>query len=274
MRRLAKRARDWYLRCGPEERQRVPLCDDGAGDRGDTADVPCYSLYLPEPQKARDIGVVVFPGGGYVGHAEHEAAPVGRWLRSLGVAAMVVRYRVAPDAKHPDMLDDARRAVQIMRAHSEEWRSACVGVLGFSAGGHLAGLTALTWDRDTLNGIAGPDFAVLVYPVVCMVGPYAHAGCRGALLGQTAETELARSLSLENLVTSGAPPIFLVHGMDDSVIDVRNSLCLAEAYAAQRRPCELHVFASGPHGFGLGERGRPAAAWPGLCDAWLRAVFG
>lgn len=272
IRQTARKVRDRVLRATPEERAALSLWDgtppDGQICEGQAG--PTYSLYLPQAGKRSGAGIVVFPGGGYCAHAEHEAGPVGRWLRSAGIAAMVVRYRLAPHYRHPAMLNDARRAISIMREHAREWGIQRVGVLGFSAGGHLAGMSMLLTEGALSS--ERPDFGVLIYPVVCMIGPFAHPWCRTALLGTEGETAEAEAVSLERHVDSSSPPVFLVHGADDEVIDVRNSLELATAYRHAGRPCEVHVFSRGPHGFGLGERGQPNSAWPVLCAAWVRAL--
>lgn len=273
VRELGRRVRDAWLRNGAEERASRPIWDGPApGSIGtEPADVPTCSLYIAPANKRTGCAVVVLPGGGYVAHAEHEAAPIGRWLQSEGVTAMVVRYRLAPRYQYPAMLQDARQAVGLLREHCKAHGVRRVGVLGFSAGGHLAGMTALLPEGRGCSD-ERPDFAIMIYPVVAMAGPLAHSGCRGALLGTTEETELAWALSLQMRVDADAPPVFLVHGADDTVVDVGNSLALAEAYRRARVPCELHVFARGPHGFGLGERGMANRTWPDLCSAWLRAL--
>lgn len=269
----AKRMRAAVLRAGLEEVRSRPLWDGPPPDAHGTApeDIPTYSLYLPKPDRALGVGVVVFPGGGYCIHAEHEASPVGRWLRRSGIAAMVARYRLAPAYRYPAMLRDGRQAVRLMKEMAGELGLRRVGVLGFSAGGHLAAMTALLTEESE-----GPsdraDFAILIYPVICMVGPYAHTGCRWALLGSEEESPLAEALSLERRVAQGAPPLFIVHGADDETIDVQNALSLASACREAGVPCELHVFQRGPHGFGLGERGRATRAWPGLCLNWLKSL--
>lgn len=273
VRRAARRVRDAALRLGAEERRPIPLWDGPApGEPAQTMHgQPTFSVYLPPAEKRTGEAVVVCPGGGYSGHAEHEAAPVGRWLSRAGIVALVLRYRLAPMHRHPAMLEDALQAVKVTRALCPEWgiRTDRVGILGFSAGGHLAAMATYLGQAD----FERPDFAILIYPVVCMVGEYAHAGCRAALLGSPDETAEAAEVSVDLQVKPGAPPCFIVHGADDEVVDVRNSLALASACRQAHVRSELHVYASGPHGFGLGERGRPTATWPRLCLAWIRGCL-
>ena len=194
---------------------------------------------------------------------------MGRWLSSLGFAALVLRYRLAPSTRHPAMLEDAREAVRVARA--DPGPSGCparpVGILGFSAGGHLASLVAT--DVEPASG-GVPDFAVLVYPVIRMTGPLAHPGCRAALTGVADETEMARSLDADERVSGSTPPTFVVHGVNDEVIGIGNALAFAQACRRHGVECELHAFADGPHGFGLARRAGPVSAWPGLCEAWMR----
>lgn len=276
VRRTAKAIRDMLLRIGSEERERTPLWDGPApGAVGaDRSDIPTVSLYAPPEDKRSGETVVVLPGGGYTGHAEHEAAPVGRWLRSAGVVALIVRYRLAPRYKHPVMLQDAFRAMSVARAVAEEWglRTDRIGILGFSAGGHLAGMTAVMEGREVAEVHDPPDFAVLIYPVTTLTGPYSNPGVRSALTGDPRDTPEAARLSLGPHVTRSASPAFLVHGADDVVVPVENTLMLAEAYRAAGRPVDVHIYATGPHGFGLGARGRPTGSWPRECLTWMRAL--
>jgi acetyl esterase/lipase len=204
--------------------------------------------------------VLVLPGGGYGMLADHEAEPVADWLQGLGWDAEVLRYPVAP-ARHPDPLTAVRRRITALRA---EGRTR-IGVLGFSAGGHLAGSAALLPGERHER----PDFAVLCYPVVSMIdGP--HEGSLENLLG--ADRHLAGDVSLERLVTPDAPPMFVWHTADDESVPVRHSYLLAEALAANGVPHELHVFPHGPHGIGLAEGFGAPAAWTGLCSEWLRTT--
>ena len=204
--------------------------------------------------------VLVLPGGGYGMLADHEAEPVADWLHGLGLDAEVLRYPVAP-ARYPDALTAVRRRITALRA---EGRTR-IGVLGFSAGGHLAGSAALLpGDPDERA-----DFAVLCYPVVSMIdGP--HEGSLENLLGN--DRHLAGDVSLERLVTPDAPPMFLWHTADDEAVPVRHSYLLAQALAEADVPHELHVFPHGPHGIGLADGTGAPAAWTDLCAEWLRTT--
>jgi acetyl esterase/lipase len=196
--------------------------------------------------------ILVLPGGGYSTHAPHEGEPVAQWLRGLGWEARVVRYPVR--TRHPGPIDAVRREIAAERAAG----ATTLGILGFSAGGHLAGHAALT---------AGVDFAVLGYPVVSMLTP-THRGSRENLLGRWAAPWRRRAVSLEHLVRDGSPPFFVWHTADDAAVDVDHAYRLASALERHRVPHELHVFESGKHGLGLAPD-HPAGAWTALCAEWL-----
>lgn len=227
---------------------------------------------------AGQAAVVVCPGGGYAGLADHEGAPVAKWLESIGVRAFVLHYHVAPHATHPGPLNDVSRAIRYVRAHAAEWGvdPKRVGVLGFSAGGHLAS-TVTVWNDAGNPGSSipeeressRPDLSILIYPVVTMRLPLTHQGSRENLLGKNPDPALVDRLSNELQVTDNTPPCFLVHGSDDTVVPVQNSLQFARALADHHVPFELHVIEHGPHGFGMGAPGSPMD-WRPWCAAWLK----
>lgn len=216
--------------------------------------------------------IIICPGGGYeVLAAEHEGAAVARWLNSLGLAAFVLRYRV-PAPGHPAPLADARAAVRFVRARGAAFGVAVdrIGMLGFSAGGHLAGMAGLLSDQGD-EAAARPDLLLLIYPVATLCESWGHVGSRIALLGTSAPAELAEQLSLERCIGPDAPPVFLVHAADDDLVPVENSLRLCSALARARHSVELHVHERGGHGFGLGAASESVAGWPRRAEAWLRA---
>jgi acetyl esterase/lipase len=261
-----------------------PLWPDGApGALGSgPEDRPTITAYLPDSSIAIGTAVVVFPGGGYGTLAVgHEGDAPARWLNSLGEAAFVVRYLLGPKYHHPSMLLDGQRAVRTVRARAAEWRvnPARIGVMGFSAGGHLASTVGSHFDDGDSTSVdpvarAGsrPDFMVLVYPVVTMDTSFGHLGSRENLLGPSPAPALVTLLSNERQVTERTPPTFLVHTANDAVVPVRNSVRLFEALQAAKVPAELHVFPSGPHGFGLAPDDPVLSAWPGLCERWMRGL--
>lgn len=220
--------------------------------------------------------VLVFPGGGYGMVSPHEGEPIARWLNGAGFTAIVVTYRVAPH-QYPAALRDAVRAVRLARTHAQEWnvQPDRLAVMGFSAGGHLAGSLATLsddvalMDDDLLDVLPRPDALVLCYPVVTMTAPVAHEGSVRNLLGESVSDAQRQEWSLERRVTADTPPTFLWHTVEDAAVPVENSLLFAGALAANRVPFALHVFPHGGHGLNLAAGEPLASAWPNLCAAWL-----
>ncbi|MEV0231782.1 alpha/beta hydrolase [Nonomuraea sp. NPDC050786] len=239
------------------------------------ATITAFPVRRDDPAPA----VVVLPGGAYQHLAEHEGAPVARWLNSLGIAAFVVHYRIAPH-RHPLPLLDAARAVRWVRHHATAngVDPARVGVLGFSAGGHLAGLLATETGTMLPEGPhdavdqadARPGLAVLCYPVTDLTGPAAHRGSAANLLGEDAPEPLRAELTLAHRVGPATAPMFLWHTADDEAVPVDNSFQLAQALARHQIPQEVHVYPSGRHGLGLAEADPVVGDWTHRCAAFLR----
>lgn len=252
---------------------------DAPGAKGsDDADVPTLTLFLPDPAKANGAAVVVCPGGGYHGLAPHEGKPVAQWLNTLGVTAFVIKYRLGPKYHHPVEMEDVNRAIRTVRARAGEWKldPKRIGVLGFSAGGHLASTAVTHFDEgkpdadDPIERASSrPDFGVLIYPVITMTDPFTHHGSRTNLLGDAPSEELIDLMSNEKQVTDSTPPCFLVHTATDKVVPFQNSLMFAEALQKHHVPVELHVFDHGAHGFGLGGNDPSLSQWPALCAKWM-----
>jgi acetyl esterase/lipase/ketosteroid isomerase-like protein len=245
------------------------------------ADKPKLTVYRPLPEDANGAAIVVCPGGGY-GRlaADHEGRQVALWLNSIGVSAFVLQYRLGPRYHHPAPLQDAQRAIRLVRARAGDWKvdPARVGILGFSAGGHLASTAATHFDdgrADAADPVerqgSRPDFAVLAYPVVTLDGPSVHTGSRRNLLGEPADPALVALLSNERQVSARTPPTFLFHTADDPGVPAQNSLLFFDALLAAGVPAELHVFAHGKHGVGLAADDPALSAWPRLCAQWLEA---
>lgn len=243
------------------------------------ADTPKITVYRPAPETATGAAVVVCPGGGYQRlAADHEGRQFGEWFNSLGVTAFVLQYRLGPRYRHPAPLQDAQRAIRLVRARAAEWGvdPARVGILGFSAGGHLASTAATHFDAGRLESAdpierqgSRPDFAVLAYPVVSLVDPPAHSGSRRNLLGEPPDPTLVELLSNERQVTARTPPTFLFHTADDASVPVANSLLFFDALQKAGVPAALHVFEHGKHGVGLAASDRSLSAWPRLCASWM-----
>lgn len=222
--------------------------------------------------------VVVLPGGGYAIKAAHEAIPIAEWLNGLGISAFILDYRVAP-YRHPIPLLDARRAIQLVRSRAAEWSidPQRVGILGFSAGGHLASTTGTIMDpidrldlpKDEVSTYSfRPDALILCYPVISF-SECGHAGSMENLLGPNPAQVLRGLLSSETRVSAQTPPAFLWHTADDQAVPVENSLRFASSLAKFAIPYELHVFAHGDHGVGLAQGHPFAEPWTGLCARWL-----
>ena len=241
-------------------------------------DTPAITVYRPDPGTATGAAFVVLPGGGYRGRAAHEGEPIARWLNSVGVTAFVARYRVSP-YRNPAPATDAARAIQYVRAHAAEWQldPARVGILGFSAGGHLASTAATQFvDGDAASSdpvartSSRPDLAIFIYPVITFIDePNVHKGSRTNLLGADATPEEMAAMSSERRVTSRTPPVFLIHTTGDTGVPPENSLLFVQAMRKAGVAVELHLFEGGRHGFGLGEKEGPIATWPVLAGLWL-----
>jgi acetyl esterase/lipase len=220
--------------------------------------------------------VVVLPGGGYGMKAAHEAAPVAQWLNGLGISAFVLDYRVAP-YRHPIPLLDARRAIQYVRSRAAEWAidPNKMGILGFSAGGHLASTVgthfeSLSQPEDAVAQESFiPNAMILCYPVITFIGP-THIGSMENLFGLNPSRTLLEQLSNETQVTPETPPTFLWHTADDDAVPVENSLSFARSLNTCHVPFEIHVFAHGDHGVGLAQGHPYAEPWTSLCEKWLQ----
>ena len=242
-------------------------------------DCPRLTAYLPAGDGPFPA-VVVCPGGGYAFRAAHEAEPIARWLNTLGVAGLVLDYRVAP-YKHPIPLGDAQRAIRMVRARCAEFRvdPARVGILGFSAGGHLAVSAATIFDAGQAGAAdpidrqsCRPDALIACYPVITFTGSFVEPGSRTNLLGEPADPALREYMSLENRVTKQTPPSFVWHTSDDSCVPVENALLLALALGRHAVPFTLHVFQHGQHGLGLAQESLEVDAWTQLCARWLKGI--
>jgi len=240
---------------------------------------PWMAVHLPPKDRAVGAAVVICPGGGYGMLAYgHEGTQVARWLNSLGVAGFVLRYRHSPH-RHPIPLGDAQRAVRIVRSRGREWGvdPGRIGILGFSAGGHLAASAATHFDggkADASDPIdrasCRPDFAILIYPVISMKKGVTHNGSRNNLIGRDPDEKLVTLMSNELQVTAETPPAFLVHATDDRAVPLANSRLFHEACRKAGVPSELRIYKQGGHGFGLGRKGHDSARWPAHCAEWLK----
>lgn len=243
---------------------------------------PTLTTFLPDADKRNGAAIVICPGGGYSGLAmEKEGRKVAEWCREHGIVGVVLRYRCGGGKnQQPVPLADAQRALRTVRAHAKELGvdPARIGILGFSAGGHLASTATTMFDAGDPKAAdpieresSRPDFSVLVYPVITMVGDATHRGSRKNLLGDDASEALAEEWSTDRRVTEQTPPTFLVHASDDKGVPVKNSLLFYEGLVAKGIPAEMHVYEVGGHGFGMFNDTRPADGWPNELEGWLKA---
>ncbi|HEV8604004.1 MAG TPA: alpha/beta hydrolase [Tepidisphaeraceae bacterium] len=256
----------------PADRDTLSLWPGAApGALGDKPeDTPIVQVFLP--QQPTGASIVVCPGGGYGGLANHEGPKVGEWLSSKGITAFVLRYRLGPKYHHPIELGDAQRAIRLVRANAAEWKldPSHIGILGFSAGGHLASSAATHFDAGSPNSddpieraSSRPDFQILIYPVITM-GPGGHDGSKKNLLGPNPDPKLVELLSNEKQITKNTPPAFLVHTVEDTAVPVSNSDNYAAALKAAGVSYEYIRPDKGKHGFGMRDD------WTEPCIVWLK----
>ena len=271
------------LSCFGDQKGAIALWPEAApGALGiEDKDIPTLTPYLPEPAFEAHAAVVICPGGGYWGLAPHEGNDYALWLNQQGVAAFVLKYRLASGGyHHPHMLEDASRAVRMVRAKAADWHldPKRVGIMGSSAGGHLASTLLTHFDagkpeaEDPIERESSrPDLGILCYAVITM-GPFTHEGSKKNLLGENPAPELVQWLSNELQVTAQTPPTFLWHTVEDSAVPVENSLNFALAMRKAGAPFALHVYERGRHGLGLTDQPpfKNAHPWANDCSYWLK----
>jgi acetyl esterase/lipase len=245
-------------------------------------DKPTLIIWSPEKEKNCGAAIVVCPGGGYGGLAmDHEGKQIGEWLNSHGITALICDYRHRGKGYgHPAPLQDAQRAIRTARSRAKELgiEPNKIGILGFSAGGHLASTAVTHLDagdekaEDPINRVScRPDFGILCYAVIAFDQPFTHKGSQNNLLGKEAAPELVASLSNEKQVTKDTPPCFLWHTYEDTGVPPENSIVFYLAMLKNRVPGELHVYEKGRHGVGLGKAIPGTSDWSDACIRWLKA---
>ncbi|MCA8998170.1 MAG: alpha/beta hydrolase [Planctomycetaceae bacterium] len=259
----------------------VLLWPDGApGAMGNEGkDKPDLRFYPAPQNKATGACVVVLPGGGYGALAfDHEGHQVAVWLNSIGVSAAVVKYRISP-YRHPAPLQDAQRAIRHVRANADDLKidPNRVGIMGFSAGGHLCSTVSTHFDngdKDSDDPVARqssrPDFSILCYPVISLMSDFTHKGSRRNLLGDDPDPELVKSLSNETQVTDQTPPTFIFHTAADKGVPVENALVYYMALQKHGVPSEMHIYQNGPHGVGLAPGDPVLKTWTDRLADWLK----
>jgi acetyl esterase/lipase len=249
--------------------------------------VPDIAVYLPSKRSSTGQAVLICPGGGYrVLAYDWEGSDIARYFNSIGVAAIVLKYRLPVYGNtvepHKAPLMDAQRALRLVRFNAGSWNidPGKIGIMGFSAGGHLASTLGTHFDygnpaaTDSVERIScRPDFMVLMYPVVSFVDPAVHSGSSEALLGKNPDKSLLEYYSNELQVKNDTPPVFMVHADDDKGVPVENSLLMYKALRAKNIPAELHILSEGEHGFGLGTGNEHISTWTNNLKWWLEYLY-
>ncbi len=261
----------------------IPLWADGApGAKGTEAkDIPLAMVRLPSSEKPTGA-LVICPGGGYGGLAMgHEGAEMAEWANQMGLAAIICDYRHrGKDYGHPAPLQDAQRAIRTVRAKAAEWNidSTRVGILGFSAGGHLVSTVLTRFDAGDSQSAdvierqsSRPDYGILAYPVILFGQPATHKGSEKNLLGESPDPKLLASFQSDLNVTKETPPTFLFHTLEDKAVPPQNSVAFYSAMIRNGVAGELHIFEKGAHGLGLAKKTPGTSEWPNACRRWLEA---
>ena len=259
----------------------IPLWTGAApGALGDQdVDQPAITPFVVPAARATSTAVIVCPGGGYQNLSmDKEGNQIALWLNSLGITSFVLKYRLGPKYHHPIELGDAQRAIRTVRTRAADYhvQPDRIGIMGFSAGGHLASTAGTHFDSgdpaaaDPIDRASSrPDFLVLCYPVISF-GPFAHRGSLRMLLGENPDPKLVENLSNELQVTAQTPPTFLFHTTADATVPVENSVLFYSALRKAGVPAELHIYERGPHGVGLASTDEALSSWPARLADWLR----
>ena len=266
----------------PASPQEILLWEDGApGALGQAdTDKPTITAYRA-PRGSSGTAIIVAPGGGYGALAiEHEGRQWAYWYNAMGITAFVLKYRLGPRYHHPIELGDAQRAIRTVRARATEFNIMPdrIGMMGFSAGGHLTSTAGTHFDPgkadspDPIERASGrPDFLILGYPVISFDPAVTHAGSLRNLLGENPDPKLVENLSNDLQVTAQTPPTFIFHTTNDAAVPVENSVRFYLALRKAKVPVEMHLFENGPHGVGMALNDPSLSVWPNLLMHWLRA---
>ncbi len=259
------------------------LTTDGRITRCNRVVNPDLTIYLPPEGKANGAAVLICPGGGYGTLAfDHEGNAVAKWLNDNGVAGIILKYRLPSDRimenKSVGPLQDAQEAIRVIRRNASKWNldPKKIGVIGFSAGGHLASTISTHYAENVYKvpdqTSARPDFSLLIYPVISLDTTITHMGSRTNLIGRKPSAEMEQHFSNDKQINSDTPPAFLVHSADDRTVPVMNSINYFKGLQSLKIQTELHIFQKGGHGYGLGQTGGTESSWPELCVKWLKSI--
>jgi len=241
---------------------------------------PEITVFLPPKLKANGTAVIICPGGGYQYiTANMEGTDIAEQFVKMGVAAIVLKYRIPNDAwmvhKEIGPLQDAQQAIKMVREQAAKWNinSNRIGIMGFSAGGHLASTAGTHFNKvlipNTTKTSVRPDFMILIYPVISFLPGICHVGSKEQLVGKNAGIELVNEYSNELQVTEQTPPTFLVHASDDDAVISMNSIAFYDSLVSKKIPAEIHIYQSGGHGFGMFIK-NSQERWMDRCESWLR----
>lgn len=247
---------------------------------------PSLQVFTPPKKHRSKKAVIICPGGGYHGLAyDLEGTEIAKWYNSIGITAFVLKYRMPKrhtgNYKSKIPLSDAARAMKFVRKNADRWNidPNQIGIMGFSAGGHLASTLGTHYNMDLFTPddpyekiSARPDFMILIYPVISMEDAYTHKGSMQSLLGEHPSTEAQHLYSSDQQVDPNTPRTFLIHCLDDDVVDVANSIKMFQSLQEHKVPSELHVFPKGGHGFGLAVNNKQLAIWSTLLERWLNQL--
>jgi len=243
--------------------------------------VPTIAAYIAPKEKATGAAVMICPGGGYgILAASHEGSDFAKWFNERGISAFVLKYRLpnqkAMTHQHEVPLMDAMQGMKLIRQNAAKWGIDVnkIGVMGFSAGGHLAATISTHYNMGEKASADGkPNFSILIYPVISLTPALAHGGSRDNLLGPEKSDELIKYYSNELQVSDQTPPAFLVHAMDDTGVPVENSIEYYLALKKKKIPAEMHLYPQGGHGYGMRTEGKGSLAnWPTAMEGWLKAM--
>ena len=243
--------------------------------------IPSLAMYRPAIPSEKRTAVIICPGGGYsILAANHEGSDVAKLFNTWGVTAFVLKYRLPDDSimvnKEIGPLQDAQRAIQLVRQNAKQWNidTARIGIMGFSAGGHLAATASTHFDKPVIDNVDDislrPDFSLLIYPVISFTDSLAHMGSRNNLIGKNPSPQKIKEYSNEMLVNAHTPPAFLVHAKDDKGVNVSNSNRYYEALLKNKVRAEIHLYEGGGHGFGMNNK-TTTDSWTERLKNWLKA---
>ncbi len=246
-----------------------------------TVSTPSLAYYPAAGSSKTETAIVVCPGGAYAGLTYfYEGTETAKWLSSKGIAAFVLSYRLPSDKIMKDRkngpLQDVQEAIRFVRANAKEYgiNPSQIGVIGFSAGGHLASLASTHYNDEVYKSqykvSPRPDFSILIYPVITMDPVFTHGDTRNNLIGSDADENLTNRYSSDKQVTKDTPPAFLVHALDDNLVPYTNSILYVDALRKQGVQCELHLYAAGDHGLRVNSPDDTQAFWRDACEKWLK----